>query len=113
MHKTAFRVHEEHYEFLVILFGLTNALSTFKSLMNEIFKSFLRKFILIFSYDILGYNKIEEERVKHLQVALETLNQHKLYTKLSKCHFGFIEVAYLGHLISFQGVRADQINYKP
>ena len=36
--KTAFRTHESHYDFLVMLFGLTNAPSTFQSLMNHIFK---------------------------------------------------------------------------
>ena len=28
-HKTAFQTHNDHYEYLVMLFGLTNALSTF------------------------------------------------------------------------------------
>ena len=87
-------------------FGLTNT-PTFQSLMNEVFKPYLRRFVLIFFDDILIYNKGLEEHEKHLTTVLQTLANHKLYARMSKCVFAANEVEYLRHVISRQKVQTN------
>ncbi|GAU19157.1 hypothetical protein TSUD_79800 [Trifolium subterraneum] len=107
-HKTAFRTHQGHYEWLVMPFGLTNAPATFQSLMNHIFQHALRRYVLVFFDDILIYSSSWYEHLKHLDVVLAILQDNTLYVKLSKCSFGVLEIEYLGHIVTGQGVSMDK-----
>ncbi|GJZ30121.1 putative reverse transcriptase domain-containing protein [Tanacetum coccineum] len=79
------RTRYGHYEFQVMLFGLTNAPAVFMDLMNR--------------------NK--EEHEEHLRIILELLQKEKLYAKFSKCEFWLDSVKFLGHVINSQGVHVD------
>ena len=102
-----FHTRYRHYEFLVMSFGLTNALIAFMDLMNRVFKPFLDQFVIIFIDDILVYSHSREEHQKHLWIVLETVRAHKLFAKFSKCKFWLSSVSFLGHVISDEGISMD------
>lgn len=105
--KTAFRTRYGHYEFLVLPFGLTNAPTLFMDLMNRVFQPYLDKFVVVFIDDMLVYSNSFEEHGEHLRETLQTLRDHQLYAKLSKCEFWLKRVTFLGHVISPEGVFVD------
>ncbi|GJZ02361.1 putative reverse transcriptase domain-containing protein, partial [Tanacetum coccineum] len=76
--KTAFRTRYGHYEFQVMLFGLTNASTVFMDLMNRVCKPYLDKFVIVFIDDILIYLKNKQEHEKHLKLILELLKKEQL-----------------------------------
>ena len=105
--KMAFRTRYGHYEFLVMPFGITNAPATFMGLMNKVFQDYLDRFFIVFIDDILVYSRTKEEHVRHLSLVLKKLREHRLYAKFSQCQFWLKQVAFLGHVISAQGIQVD------
>ncbi|GJT27572.1 hypothetical protein Tco_0907847 [Tanacetum coccineum] len=80
--KMAFRTRYGHYEFYVMLFGLTNA----------------------------PVNKKEDE--EHLKAILELLKKEELHAKFSKCEFWLPNVQFISHMIDSQGIHVDPAKIK-
>jgi hypothetical protein len=68
--KIAFISRYGLYEYMMMSFGLTNALAYFMYLMNKVFMEYLDKFVMVFIDDILVYSKSEEEHEEHLHLVL-------------------------------------------
>jgi hypothetical protein len=71
--KTTFSMRYGLYEYLVMYFGLINALVHFMYLMNSVFMPELDKFVVVFIDDILVYSKSTDEHEEHLRVVLQRL----------------------------------------
>ncbi|XP_073367886.1 uncharacterized protein [Aegilops tauschii subsp. strangulata] len=105
--KTAFTTRYGLYEYTVMSFGLTNAPAYFMNMMNNVFMEFLHKFVVVFIDDILVFSKNKQEHEVHLRLVLQKLRERQLYAKFSKCEFWLDEVAFLGHVVSGNGVAVD------
>ena len=75
--------------------------------MNEVFRPYLRKFVLVFFDDVLVYSKSEKEHLDHLDTMLATMASAQLHLNVAKCSFGESRLEYLGHIISANGIEAD------
>ena len=75
--------------------------------MNSIFRHHPHKFILVFFDDILVYNPDWDIHLVHVKQTFEILKEHQLHVKASKCVFDKLELEYLGHIVTSQGVKVD------
>jgi hypothetical protein len=75
--------------------------------MHDVLWPFLRRFVLVFFYDILIYSSAWADHLRHFQAVFTILQQHRLFVKRSKCAFDERSIAYLGHVISDAGVALD------
>ena len=88
-------------------FELTNALTVFMCLMNNVMHKYLDKFMVVFIDNILIYSKSKEEHIEHFKIVLQELREHQLYAKFSKCDFFKDKIQYLGHLVTKEWILVD------
>ncbi|KAL0162424.1 hypothetical protein M9458_041820 [Cirrhinus mrigala] len=106
--KTAFSTTNGHYEYLVMPFGLSNSPSVFQAFVNEIFRDMLHRHLIVYIDDILIYSENLETHIQQVRAVLQRLIKHQLYAKLPKCEFHQTKIAFLGYIISQDGVAMDE-----
>ena len=88
-------------------FGLTNAPATFQRLMENCLGDLHLNWCIIYLDDIIVYSKTPEEHIKRLRGVFKKLSKAGLKLKPRKCEFFKEKIAYLGHIISKEGIETD------
>lgn len=72
------------------------------------FLDILYVFVLVFFDYILVYSKGREEHREHVKLVFQCLRSKELIMNGGKCEFGVSSAAYLGHIITEEGVLVDE-----
>ncbi|GBM88894.1 Retrovirus-related Pol polyprotein from transposon 17.6 [Araneus ventricosus] len=88
-------------------FGLCNAPATFERLMETVLRGQTSEDCLVYLDDFIIVGRTFEEHLNNLRKVFQRLQKANLKLSLKKCRFFQKEVAYLGHVISAEGVQTD------
>jgi len=93
-----------------MFFGMTNSLTTFQTMMNDIFQNLIVEgIVVIYLDDILIFTRTEEGHVQAIQQVLQVLQENKLFLRPEKCEFCKEQIEYLGLVISENKVFMDLV----
>ena len=96
--KTAFRCKYEHFEYRVMFFELTNALTNFQWYIYLILREYLNIFWIVYFNNISIYLSDKKIHEKHARLMFEKLCKFKLFANLKKCFFDLNKIDYLKYL---------------
>ena len=105
--KSAFAVRGGLYQWRVMPFGLCNAPATFERLMERILTGLHWEILLVYLDDVIIYGGTFDVELQRLETVFQRMRESKLKLKPKKCHLFQKKVAYLGHVVSEDGVSTD------
>lgn len=105
--KTAFSVDGGHFEFVRMPFGLKNAPSTFQRVMDNVLGELVGTICLVYLDDIIVYSTSLQEHTVNLKKVFEKLRASNLKVQLDKSEFLHKECAFLGHIVSTDGIKPN------
>jgi hypothetical protein len=64
--------------------------------------------VVVYFDDILIYSKLLDEHIEHLRAVSGALHEARLFANLEKCTFCTDRVAFLGYVVTPQGIELDE-----
>ena len=98
------------YEFTHMPFGLCNTLATFQHLMQNTLGELNLMYCVIYLDDVIVFGHTKEEHLECLHIVFKRFQEFNLKLKPSKCSFFQLEIVYLAHHVSQQGILPSQDN---
>ena len=98
------------YKFTQMPFGLCDALATFQHLMQNTLSELNLTYCIIYLDNVIMFWCMEEEHLEHLQLVFECFREFSLKLKPSKCSFFQLEIVYLVHHMSQEGIHPSWDN---
>ncbi|KAH9151360.1 hypothetical protein AeRB84_006009, partial [Aphanomyces euteiches] len=102
--KTAFVCKFGLYEWLVMPFGLCNAVPQFERRMEDVLRDQLWMSCLVYLDDVIVFSPDFATHISRLRDVLTCLQSAGFKLKMSKCHWGKTSVAFLGHIVTPAGI---------
>ena len=105
--KTAFTTPFGLYEWKRLPFGLCNAPAQFSRLMQQVMTDHLFRILVLYLDDLLIFSGTFTDHLTRLQMVFDRLRETGLKLNPGKCNLGAKSVAFLGHVVSENGVSTD------
>lgn len=105
--KTAFNVEHGHFEFLRMAMGLKNSPSTFQRVMDNVLRGLQNEICLVYLDDIIVFSTSLQEHMTNLEKVFNRLRESNFKIQMDKSEFLQLETAYLGHIISREGIKPN------
>ena len=104
---TAFVTVDELYCYIVMPYGLRNALPTFVRVMNKTFCNLVRDIVEVYVDDIVVKTKVGSTLVEDMSLVFDRLRTTRTKLNPEKCIFGVSAGKLLGFLVSHRGIEAN------
>ena len=102
---TTFITHLGLNRFTVMPFGLVNASATFNRIMRKLIKGL--KSIDSYIDDVLNHTVRFDQHMVALRGFLERVREANLTLRPTKCHIGFFQISFLGHVVGAGEVKPN------